>query len=150
MRHGTGSGGLRGVWLSRREMRMHVHIGLGLIHAGESSGAVIVAVVGAEAIFRIQRQSVGTQLRRRGTVGFRDRGTRQAGTGARGCALLINAAGGLGRRREAEGGELVARQQRTFGRVVVIPRGVSRTAGVDLRNRRQLQLFGFTGNNWKM
>lgn len=27
----------------------------------------------------------------------------------------------------------------------VVPGDVSRTAGVDLRNRRQLQLFGFTG-----
>lgn len=29
--------------------------------------------------------------------------------------------------------------------MVIVPGGVSRTAGVDLRDRRQLQLFGFTG-----
>jgi hypothetical protein len=57
----------------------------------------------------------------------------------------VGAGRGLGGGREAERGELIARQQRSFGRVVVVPGGISRAAGVDLRDRWQLQLFGFTG-----
>lgn len=149
VRHVASGGSLRGVWLSRREMRRHIHIGLGLIHAAESGWAVIVAVVRRQTIFRIQRQAAVRELGRRGAVRVCNRSTGEAGTGARARTLLVDSRWGLSCGGKAERGEFVARQQRTFGRVVVIPGSISRTAGLDLRNRRQLQLFGCTENSWK-
>lgn len=152
MRHGASSSALRSVWLGGRQMGMDVHVWLGLIHAAEGSRAGIEALLG-KIILRIQ--ALGPQIRLwRGAPGFLGRrSTGQTGASARTartslflCVLGIKGARrGLGGRRQTQRGEFVARQQRSFGRVVVVPGDVSRAAGVDLRDRRQLQLFGFTG-----
>lgn len=152
MRHGAGSSTVGGVWLGRRQMGMNVHVCLGLIHAAKGSWAGIVALLGD---IKLRIQSLGPQIRLwRRAPGFLDSGsTGQTGASARTararlllCVVGIEGAGrGLGSSRQAQRGELVARQQRSFGRVVVVPGDVSRAAGVDLRDRRQLQLFGFTG-----
>lgn len=137
-------------------MGMDIHVWLVLIHAAEGSRAGIVALLG-KMILRIQ--ALGPQVRLwRGASGFLDGRSSSRSTGktganagtARTCLLLcvLGIEGprrGLGGSRQAQRGELVARQQRSFGRVVVVPGDVSRAAGVDLRDRRQLQLFGFTG-----
>lgn len=133
-------------------MGMDIHVRLSLIHAAERGRTGIVALLG-DMIVGIQ--TLSAQIRGRGAPGFLDRrNTRQtaAGTGTGGVsrdALLVECAGrGLGGSRQAERGKFVARQQWTFGRVVVVPGDISRTAGVDLRDRRQLQLFGFTGEEF--
>lgn len=133
---------------------MDIHVWLVLVHAAEGNRAGIVALLG-NIILRIQ--ALGPQVRLwRGAPRFldsRSRSTGQTGASARTartCLLLCvlgieGSRRGLGGSRQAQRGELVARQQRSFGRVVVVPGNVSRAAGVDLRDRRQLQLFGFTG-----
>lgn len=153
MRHGAGSGALRGVWLSGGHMGMvgmDIHVRRSLIHAAERGRAGIVAVLW-NAIFGIQRQpALRSQIRGwRGAPGLVNRrSTGQTGTGAgrgaRAGILIESTRRGLGCGRQAQRGELVARQQRSFGGVGVVPGDISRTAGVDLRDRRQLQLFGFT------
>lgn len=130
-------------------MGMDVHVGLWLVHTAERSWAGIVCLVGGDAVLRIQREpALGAQVRRREAPGLLGRrGTGQAGAGAGTCTgdgwVLVDGAGwGLGGRGQAQRRQLVARQQRSLSRVVVVPGDISRTSGVDLRNRRQLQLFG--------
>lgn len=132
-------------------MGMNVHVGWGLVHAAERGRAGVVGLVGHDGILRIQRKATLCSKIGGWTSGIVDgRSLGQTGTSAAAHAGVLIATGwGLGSRRQAESGELIARQQRSFGRVVVVPGNISRTAGVDLRNRRQLQLFGFTGEHWR-
>ena len=70
-------------------------------------------------------------------------GTRAGSIGGRHGRVRIVRAIRLGG-WQAEGREFVTGQQGPFGGVVVVPRDFSRTSGMDLRDRRELQLFGWT------
>ena len=72
-------------------------------------------------------------------------GTRAASIGGRHGRVRIVRAIRLGG-WQAEGREFVTGQQGPFGGVVVVPRDFSRTSGMDLRDRRELQLFGWRKN----
>lgn len=87
MRHGASSSTLRSVRLGRGQMRMDVHVWLGLIHAVERGRAGVIALLG-DAILRIQALSAQIWWWQ-GTPGFLDRrGTRQARSSARAGQLL--------------------------------------------------------------
>lgn len=159
--HGASGRGLRGIGLGGRQMgRMHIHVGLSGIHAAERSRIGIVALghgLRREGI--LLRRGLGSEVRRgrRGAqVGGQRRRAGQAGArtgvvGARRRRVFVGCPVGLARQRrlrsrgERESREFVARQQGSFGGVRVIPGNIDRTSGVDLRNRRQLQLFGWRG-----
>ena len=121
---------------------MDIHVRRGVIHAAaEGGGRRIVAVTG------IGRQVIGGgsqvgRRRRRLVVGRTGQaGTRAGRIGGRqvGIVRAIRLGGW-----QAEGREFVTGQQGPFGGVVVVPRDFSRTSGMDLRDRWELQLFGWT------
>jgi len=70
MRHGTGSGTLGSVWLSRRHMGRDIHVGLRLIHAAERGRTGIVALLG-DVIVGIQ--ALSAQIGGRRAPGFLNR-----------------------------------------------------------------------------
>lgn len=54
MRHGTGSGSVRSVWLGGGQMGMNVHVRLSVVHAAEGGRARIKAVGRCKGVLRIQ------------------------------------------------------------------------------------------------
>lgn len=157
----TGRSSLRGIRLSsRRQMRgMDIHVRRGVIHAGAGAGAAeggrsrIVAVtdgIGRQRVIGRGSSSSSSQItgRRRGSVVVGrtgQTGTRAGRIGGRhGGIRIVRAVGRLGGSWQAEGREFVTGQQGPFRSVVVVPRDFSRTSGMDLRDRWELQLFGLT------
>lgn len=133
---------------------MDIHVRRGVIHAAaaaaaEGGGSRIVAITDG-----IGRQRVigwgSSQVtgRRRGPVVVSragQTGTRAGSIGGRhGRVGIVRAVDRLGGSWQAEGREFVTGQQGPFRSVVVVPRDFSRTSGMDLRDRRELQLFGLT------
>ena len=160
---------MRGIRLSsRRQMRgMDIHVRRGVIHAADGGGSRIVAVTdGVWGQGVIGRTSSSSSSSSREITGRRrsvpvvveggnrtgQTGTRAGGVGGRHGRVWIMGTiggageGGLGGRWQAEGREFVTGQQGPFGGVVVVPRDFSRTSGMDLRDRWELQLFGWTKN----
>ena len=140
---------LRGIWLSsRRQMRgMDIHVRRGVIHAAaEGGGSRIVAVTGiGQRVIRGGSQ-VGRRRSRLVVGRTGQTGTRAASIGGRHGRVRIMRAIRLGGSWQAQSREFVTGQQRPFGSVVVVPRDFSRTSGMDLRDRRELQLFGWRKN----
>ena len=127
---------------------MDIHVRRGVIHAAaEGGGSRIVAVTGiGQRVIRGGSQ-VGRRRSRLVVGRTGQTGTRAASIGGRhGGIRIVRAVGRLGGSWQAEGREFVTGQQRPFGSVVVVPRDFSRTSGMDLRDRRELQLFGWRKN----
>ena len=123
---------------------MDIHVRRGVIHAAaEGGGSRIVAVTGiGQRVIRGGSQ-VGRRRSRLVVGRTGQTGTRAASIGGRHGRVRIMRAIRLGG-WQAEGREFVTGQQGPFGGVVVVPRDFSRTSGMDLRDRRELQLFGWT------
>lgn len=139
-------GSLRGIWLSsRRQMRgMDIHVRRGVIHAAaECGGSRIVAVTGVGQRVIGGGSQIGRRRSRLVVGRTGQTGTRAGSIGGRHGRVRIVRAIRLGG-WQAEGREFVTGQQGPFGGVVVVPRDFSRTSGMDLRDRWELQLFGWT------
>lgn len=168
LRDATSRRSLRSIRLGGRQMRrMDIHVGRGVIHAADGERSRIVALTDGIRIFR--RASRGKFSRRRrssvvvingsrrarqtgasaGGIGTGDHRVRIAGPIGRSSSSSSSSDGRLRGCRQAESRKLVAGQQRTIRRVMVVPRDISRTSGVDLRDRWELQFFGLTGTGLK-
>ena len=126
---------------------MDIHVRRGVIHAAaEGGGSRIVAVTGiGQRVIRGGSQ-VGRRRSRLVVGRTGQTGTRAASIGGRHGRVRIMRAIRLGGSWQAQSREFVTGQQRPFGSVVVVPRDFSRTSGMDLRDRRELQLFGWRKN----
>ena len=140
---------------------MDIHVRRGVIHAAaEGGGSLVVAVTDGIGRQRIigRGSSSSSQVTgwRRGPIvvvvvvvvvnGTGQTGTRAGSIGGRHGRVRIMRAIRLGGSWQAQSREFVTGQQRPFGSVVVVPRDFSRTSGMDLRDRRELQLFGWRKN----
>ena len=141
--------------------RMDIHVRRGVIHAAaEGGGSRVVAVTDGIGRQRIigRGSSSSSQVTgwRRGPIvvvvvvvvvnGTGQTGTRAGSIGGLHGRVRIMRAIRLGGSWQAQSREFVTGQQRPFGSVVVVPRDFSRTSGMDLRDRRELQLFGWRKN----
>ena len=133
---------------------MDIHVRRGVIHAAAEGGrSRVVAVTDGIGRQRIigrgsSSSSQVTGWRRSSIVvnGTGQTGTRAGSIGGRHGRVRIMRAIRLGGSWQAQSREFVTGQQRPFGSVVVVPRDFSRTSGMDLRDRRELQLFGWRKN----
>lgn len=155
MRHATSRGSLRSIRLSRRQVRrVNVHVWRGVIHAADGMGRRVVALTdgGGHGIIRRAASSEISRRRRSAVVVESSGGTRETGARARSVRAgdgRVRVGGPVGRlrgRRQAQGREFVTGQQRPFSSVRVVVRNFSRTSDVDLRDRWELQFFGWSEN----
>jgi hypothetical protein len=155
MRDATSHGSLRGIRLGRRQVRrVNVHVRRGVVHAADRMGRRVVALTdsGGHSIIRRTASSEISRGWRGAVVVESGRGTRETGARARSVRSgnrWVRVRGPVGRlrgRRQAQGRQFVTGQQRPFSSVRVVIRNFSRTSDVDLRDRRELQFFGWSGN----
>ena len=157
MRDTSRRSSLRGIRLSsRRQMRgMDIHVRRGVIHAAAEGGrSRVVAVtdgIGRQRIIGWGSSSSSSQVTgwRRSSIvvnGTGQTGTRAGRIGGRHGRVRIVGAIRLGGSWQAQSREFITGQQRPFSSVVIVPRDFSRTSGMDLRDRRELQLFGWRKN----
>lgn len=125
-----------------------------MIHTADGMGRRVVALTdgGGHGIIRRTASSEISRRRRGAVVVESGRRTRKTGARARrvrGGNRRVRVRGPVGRLRgrgQAQGRQFVTGQQRPFSSVRVVERNFSRTSDVDLRDRRELQFFGWSGN----